>query len=88
LAQFKAKGIPSAGLAQLVEHLICNQGARGSNPLAGTIRRHSAAMRYLADSGQTETRRTFMLISRAAGSGGPGQLPPTARFSSRNIGWV
>ena|GEM_PF-4446658 len=25
-----------AGLAQLVEHLICNQGARGSNPLAGT----------------------------------------------------
>ena len=26
-----------AGLAQLVEHLICNQGARGSNPLAGTI---------------------------------------------------
>jgi hypothetical protein len=21
----------------LVEHLICNQGARGSNPLAGTI---------------------------------------------------
>jgi hypothetical protein len=25
-----------AGLAQLVEHLICNQGVRGSNPLAGT----------------------------------------------------
>lgn len=28
---------PRAGLAQLVEHLICNQGARGSNPLAGTM---------------------------------------------------
>ena len=26
-----------AGLAQLVEHLICNQGATGSNPVAGTI---------------------------------------------------
>ena len=26
-----------AGLAQLVEHLICNQGVRGSSPLAGTI---------------------------------------------------
>ena len=26
-----------AGLAQLVEHLICNQGAAGSNPAAGTI---------------------------------------------------
>ena len=26
----------SAGLAQLVEHLICNQGVGGSNPSAGT----------------------------------------------------
>src|SRR5689334_7707646 len=25
-----------AGLAQSVEHLICNQGVRGSSPLAGT----------------------------------------------------
>ena len=25
-----------AGLAQLVEHLICNQGVGGSNPSAGT----------------------------------------------------
>jgi hypothetical protein len=27
-----------AGLAQLVEHLICNQGVTGSSPVAGTIR--------------------------------------------------
>ena len=26
-----------AGLAQLVEHLICNQGVTGSSPVAGTI---------------------------------------------------
>jgi hypothetical protein len=26
----------SAGLAQLVEHLICNQGVVGSSPIAGT----------------------------------------------------
>jgi hypothetical protein len=26
-----------AGLAQLVEHLICNQGVVGSSPIAGTI---------------------------------------------------
>ena len=26
-----------AGLAQLVEHLICNQGVGGSNPSTGTI---------------------------------------------------
>jgi hypothetical protein len=25
-----------AGIAQLVEHLICNQGVAGSNPAAGT----------------------------------------------------
>jgi hypothetical protein len=28
----------NAGLAQLVEHLICNQGVTGSSPVAGTIR--------------------------------------------------
>jgi hypothetical protein len=27
---------PVAGIAQLVEHLICNQGVAGSNPAAGT----------------------------------------------------
>ena len=28
-----------AGLAQLVEHLICNQRVEGSSPLAGTMRK-------------------------------------------------
>ncbi len=27
----------SAPIAQLVEHLICNQGVRGSSPRGGTI---------------------------------------------------
>ena len=30
------QGARVAGLAQLVEHLICNQGVGGSSPLAGT----------------------------------------------------
>jgi hypothetical protein len=30
-------GLPNAGLAQLVVHLICNQGVGGSNPSAGTV---------------------------------------------------
>ena len=30
-----------AGLAQLVEHLICNQGVTGSNPVAGTTKSKS-----------------------------------------------
>jgi hypothetical protein len=29
--------IPAALVAQLVEHLICNQGVAGSNPAGGTI---------------------------------------------------
>lgn len=29
-------GQQRAGIAQLVEHLICNQGVAGSNPAAGT----------------------------------------------------
>ncbi|CCF13393.1 hypothetical protein BLGI_1305 [Brevibacillus laterosporus GI-9] len=27
----------NAGVAQLVEHLTCNQGVVGSSPIAGTI---------------------------------------------------
>jgi hypothetical protein len=34
-----AAGI-KAGLAQLVEHLICNQGVVGSSPITGTISRN------------------------------------------------
>ena len=31
------KAAKDAGIAQQVEHLICNQGVTGSNPVAGTI---------------------------------------------------
>jgi hypothetical protein len=40
-----------AGLAQLVEHLICNQGVRGSSPLAGTIRKPPANFEYCVKTG-------------------------------------
>ena len=30
------KAAKDAGIAQQVEHLICNQGVTGSNPVAGT----------------------------------------------------
>ena len=36
LAETRAQARTGAGLAQLVEHLICNQGVGGSNPSAGT----------------------------------------------------
>ena len=32
---------PNAGVAQLVEHLICNQRVRGSNPFASSSMRKS-----------------------------------------------
>jgi hypothetical protein len=35
-ASREEKALRFAGLAQLVEHLICNQGVTGSNPVAGT----------------------------------------------------
>ena len=38
--------IEYAGLAQLVEHLICNQRVEGSNPLAGTIRGSSSVVEH------------------------------------------
>jgi hypothetical protein len=50
-----------AGLAQLVEHLICNQGVRGSSPLAGTnkINMLRAGAPFRHDFGTTlERRRT------------------------------
>ncbi len=37
---------PEAGIAQLVEHLICNQGVAGSNPAAGT--RHKKLLTWHA----------------------------------------
>ncbi len=36
------EAISGAGIAQLVEHVICNLGVAGSNPAAGTISPHSA----------------------------------------------
>jgi hypothetical protein len=42
-----ADGVPegtgAAGLAQLVEHVICNHGVTGSNPVAGTSKNNSLA---------------------------------------------
>jgi hypothetical protein len=44
LARREPHGLLRAGLAQLVEHLICNQGVGGSNPSAGTTMK---SMSYL-----------------------------------------
>ena len=44
-----------AGLAQLVEHLICNQGVAGSNPAAGTNK-----INYL---GKSEIALSLFLVS-------------------------
>ena len=50
----------SAGVAQLVEHLICNQGVRGSNPFASS-REHKFA--------RAEGARVWRKISRSAARG-------------------
>jgi hypothetical protein len=47
-----------AGVAQLVEHLICNQRVGGSNPFVSSIKssRHRSPMRFSSRSCSTERR--------------------------------
>ena len=59
--------IEYAGLAQLVEHLICNQRVEGSNPLAGTIRGSSSVVEHhLAKVGVAGSNPVFRFHKRYA----------------------
>lgn len=52
-----------AGLAQLVEHLICNQRVEGSTPLAGTISGSSSVVeRHLAKVEVAGSNPVFRLL--------------------------
>ena len=48
----------SAPIAQLVEHLICNQGVRGSSPCGGTI--FHLHFNYIAQSRPSEILQTYL----------------------------
>ena len=50
-----------AGLAQLVEHLICNQRVEGSSPLAGICGSSSAVEHHLAKVGVAGSNPVFRL---------------------------
>jgi hypothetical protein len=57
-----------AGLAQLVEHLICNQGVGGSNPSAGTeisyfnkLELAPVASREASETSSTRTEMRFAM---------------------------
>ena len=55
--------VTSAGLAQLVEHLICNQRVEGSNPLAGTICGNSSVVEHhLAKVGVAGSNPVFRFL--------------------------
>jgi hypothetical protein len=49
----RAAQFACAGLAQLVEHLICNQGVAGSNPATGTNPRAHAQTLWRTTAAQT-----------------------------------
>ena len=52
-----------AGLAQLVEHLICNQRVEGSNPLAGIICGSSSVVEHhLAKVGVAGSNPVFRFL--------------------------
>ena len=54
-----------AGLAQLVEHLICNQRVEGSTPLAGTICGSSSVVeRHLAKVEVAGSNPVFRLLDQ------------------------
>ena len=60
-----------AGLAQLVEHLICNQGVTGSSPVAGTNIRGTALENVpLAE----EQRAGAVACAAAMDTGAPSRL--------------
>lgn len=59
-----------AGLAQLVEHLICNQRVEGSNPLAGIQMRRgnsSVVEHHLAKVGVAGSNPVFRFACSLAG---------------------
>ena len=54
-----------AGLAQLEEHLICNQGVEGSSPLAGIICGSSSVVEHhLAKVGVAGSNPVFRFTER------------------------
>ena len=62
--------IEYAGLAQLVEHLICNQRVEGSSPLAGTIRGSSSVVEHhLAKVGVAGSNPVVRFRGRGGGIG-------------------
>ena len=61
--------LPDAGLAQLVEHLICNQEVGGSSPSAGTTISDLNSMRYVSSTApecaNKSERETIFTVARA-----------------------
>src|ERR1700733_8582149 len=50
---------PNAGVAQLVEHLICNQRVRGSNPFASSSIQKSGSEIQESNSGRQQDSSNF-----------------------------
>jgi hypothetical protein len=61
-----ARKVEKAGLAQLVEHLICNQGVGGSNPSAGTNKIKHIRKRNRVALGSQQSRSNHMVPARQA----------------------
>lgn len=51
-----------AGIAQLVEHLICNQRVGGSNPFASSSQQPNRIVKHCKDSGDFVPRHSFRCL--------------------------
>lgn len=93
MARKKSAVVRRAGLAQLVEHLICNQGVGGSSPSAGTIftlktlDSESAGLRLTRSSASAHSRARRLSPQR--GSAAPerrGLCPATGTAQAQSLG--
>jgi hypothetical protein len=64
-------GSEDAGLAQLVEHLICNQGVAGSSPASGTTIVHLSQRRALVSKMQMIGLAAILALTSAANAATP-----------------
>ena len=61
---------PPGALAQLVAHLLCKQGVRGSSPLGSTDVVSTARSRLCAAKGpKPQVATTFALVKKSVGMG-------------------
>ena len=86
LLEFRFCRTSKAGVAQLAEHLICNQRVRGSNPFASSRKLRMAATLSSRDSAERECSRRPWVAERDARLGAQTGWADVAQVVERVLG--